>query len=384
MRPGNQAQVCPFEFRRRTPHNNLTTEFDTRISAARIGQNPLTNSQEGQVKEKRKMAATIMLVDADAGNSTEWKGFLQTQGYTVIEVESGRAALLRCPQVKPDLVLLNSSLPDMQAAQVCQRLKADPLNRLTPVIMVVPASGPFEASHAYRAGADDFWSRPGSRWEALNRVDTILQLKTYIDQQAEDVLFSLARSVELKNPGMTGHSERMSDLAVHFGEHLGLSEEELEILRQGSLLHDIGKVAVPDNILMKPGKLSPEELRIMRRHPVVGEEICAPLKSFRHVLPLIRHHHERPDGSGYPDGLAGDAIPLSAQIVQMADIFDALTTDRPYRRELSRENALAIMHSEANAGQLSQSLLREFSVFVSIYAPWGRGPESGAGEIRLN
>jgi putative two-component system response regulator len=299
-------------------------------------------------------------------------------------VESGRAALLRCPEIKPDLVLLNSSLPDMQAFQVCQRLKADPMNRLTPVIMVVPMSGPFEASRAYRAGADDFWSRPTSRWEALNRVDTILQLKTYIDQQAEEVLFSLARSVELKNPGMTGHSERLSELAVRFGEHLGLTKEELEILRAGSLLHDIGKVAVPDSILMKPGKLSPEELQIIRRHPIVGEEICAPLKSFRHVLPLIRHHHERPDGSGYPDGLVGDSIPLSAQIVQMADIFDALTTDRPYRRELSTENALAIMQSEANAGQLSMSLLREFSMFVSTSMLWGRSPEPRANEIRPN
>ena len=330
------------------------------------------------------MGATIMLVDADAGNSSDWKGFLQNQGYAVIEVESGRAALRRCPEIKPDLVLLNSSLPDMQGFQVCQRLKADPMNRLTPVIMIVPTLVPFEASRAYRAGADDFWSRPTSRWEALNRVDTILQLKTYIDQQAEEVLFSLARSVELKNPKMTGHSERLSDLAVRFGVHLGLTEEELQILRAGSLLHDVGKVAVPDSILMKPDTLSPEELQIIRRHPIVGEEICAPLKSFRHVLPLIRHHHERPDGSGYPDGLMGDAIPLSAQIVQMADIFDALTTDRPYRKELSTENAMAIMQSEANAGQLSLPLLKEFSMFVSASALWGRRPDLGASEIRPN
>src|SRR5438309_3850191 len=330
------------------------------------------------------MAATIMLVDADAGNSSEWKGFLQNQGYSVVEVESGRAALLRCPEIKPDLVLLNSSLPDMQGLQVCQRLKADPLNRLTPVIMVVPSPGPFEASRAYRAGADDFWSKPSSRWEALSRVDTILQLKSYIDQQAEDVLFSLARSVELKCPVMTGHSERLMDYAVGFGEYLGLTSEELEILRAGSLLHDIGKVAVPDSILMKPGKLSAEELVIMRRHPIVGEEICAPLKSFRHLLPLIRHHHERADGSGYPDGLTGDSIPLSAQILQFADIYDALTTDRPYRRELSRENALAIMQSEASAGQLSQSLLREFSRFLSISMPWWRAPGVGIREFRPN
>src|SRR5215470_139579 len=302
------------------------------------------------------MAATIMLVDADAANSSEWKAFLQGQGYIVIGVETGRTAIQRCPEVKPDLVLLNYSLPDIPAFQVCKRLKADPLNRLTPVIMFMPSSEPHEGSKAFQAGADDFWSRPTSRWEALNRVETIIQLKTYIDQQAEEVLFALARSIELKFPPMSGHSERLAECAVRFGEHLGLSADELRVLYAGSLLHDIGKVAVPDSILLKPEGLSPDEMQIMKRHPVVGEEICAPLKSFRHLLPLIRHHHERPDGSGYPDGLMGDSIPLSAQILQIADIFDALTTDRPYRKELNVETAMAVIHREASHGQLSPKL----------------------------
>ncbi len=330
------------------------------------------------------MAATIMLVDADAVNSSDWKTFLQNQGYSVIGVETGRTAIQRCPEVKPDLVLLSSSLPDMPAFQVCKRLKADPLNRLTPVILVVPDSEQFEASRAHRAGADDFWSKPASRWEAFNRVDTILQLKTYIDQQAEEVLYALARSIELKTPMMTGHSERLSDYTVQFGAHLGLTTDELELLRTGSLLHDIGKVAVPDHILLKPERLSPQEMRIMRRHPVVGEEICAPLKSFRHLLPLIRHHHERPDGSGYPDGLVGDSIPLSAQILQMADIFDALTTDRPYRKEMSVGDALAVMQREANQGQLSQTLLKEFSIFVWTTKLWWCGRETPLWGLNAN
>jgi putative two-component system response regulator len=328
------------------------------------------------------MAATIMLVDADAGNSSEWKAFLTNQGYRVVGVETGRTAIQTCPELKPDLVLLNSSLPDIPGFQVCKRLKADPLNRLMPVIMVVQESGPFEESRAFQSGADDFWSKPASRWEALNRVETILQLKTYIDQQAEEVLYALARSVEVKNPMTTGHSERLSEYTVQFGEYLGLTTDELAVLRAGSLLHDIGKVAVPDNILLKPGKLSPEELDVMRRHPVVGEEICAPLKSFRHLLPLIRHHHERPDGSGYPDGLTGDAIPLSAQILQMADIYDALTTDRPYRKEMTVEGALAVMQREADQGQLSQTLLREFSIFVWTTKPWQQGLTRG--NLRAN
>lgn len=331
-------------------------------------------------------AATIMLVDADRVNSSDWRRFLQNQGYTVIGVETGRTAIQRCPEVKPDLVLLNSALPDISGFQVCKRLKADPTNRLMPVIMVARDSEvePFAAGRAYQSGADDFWSKPASRWEALNRVETILQLKTYIDQQAEEVLFTLARSIESKTPMMGGHSERLCDYTVQFGEHLGLSTDELGVLRSGSLLHDIGKVAVPDSILLKPERLSKEEMCIMRRHPIVGEEICAPLKSFRHVLPLIRHHHERTDGSGYPDGLKGDAIPLSAQILQLADIFDALTTHRPYRKELSVESALAIMQREANQSLLSQTLFDEFSIFVWSTRPWKDSREMGFGELRVD
>jgi len=318
------------------------------------------------------MAATIMLVDADALHSSDLKRFLQNQGYMVVGVETGRTAIERCPEVKPDLVLLNSVLPDISGLQVCKRLKADPMNRLMPVIMVAQDSDaePFVANRAYQSGADDFWNRPASRWEALNRVETILQLKSYIDQQAEEVLFTLARSIESKTAMMTGHSERLCEYTVQFGEHLGLRTDELAVLRVGSLLHDIGKVAVPDSIVLKPEKLSAQEMRIMQQHPVVGEEICAPLRSFRHVLPLIRHHHERADGSGYPDGLKGDEIPLPAQILQMADIFDALTTDRPYRKELPVNAAMAIMHREANQGLLNAKLFREFSIFVWSTRPW--------------
>lgn len=330
------------------------------------------------------MAATILLVDSDAMSNADWKVFLENQGYAVVGVETGRTAIQLCPSVRPDLVLLNSMLNDMPGFQVCKRLKADPMNRLMPVIMVGAQPEPAGQKRAYLAGADDFWCRPSSRWDALNRLETILQLKTYIDQQAEEVLYSLARSVEKKNPLMTGHSERLGEYTVEFGEYLGLCADELNTLRTGSLLHDIGKVAVPDKILQKPGSLNPEEMAIVKQHPIVGEEICTPLKSFRHVLPLIRYHHERPDGSGYPDGLTGETIPLTAQIVQMGDIYDALTTDRPYRRELSVENALATMSSEAREGRLSVRLLREFSVFVWSKRPWRDGKWLETDRLRVN
>ena len=310
------------------------------------------------------MAATILLVDADSSNGSGWKAFLENQGYTVVEAPNGQRAIEECPLVQPDLVLLNASLPDMQGFQVCQALKADPHNRLTPVILMAQTPCGSEVGPRFEAGPDDFWSKPASRWEVLNRVQSILQLKSYIDQQAEGVLFILARSIESKNPLTTGHSERIAEYAVQFGEVLGLDADELENLRVASLLHDVGKVAVPDSILLKPGKLTPEEMKIMRRHPVVGEEICSPLKSFRRVLPAVRHHHERADGSGYPDGLEGDAIPIAARILQLADIYDALATDRPYRRALSVADSLQVMATEANEGLLDRALVMEFVQFA--------------------
>jgi putative two-component system response regulator len=242
--------------------------------------------------------------------------------------------------------------------------------------MMMPSAYSSEMEQGKEAGADDFWGRPGSRWEALNRIQSILQLRSYIDRQAESVVISLARSLEAKHRGTEGHSERLVGYALRLGESFDLSEDDLAVLRIACLVHDIGKVAVPDSILFKPGKLNAEEMAIMRQHPVVGESICAPLKSFRDALPVIRHHHERMDGSGYPDGLVGDGIPLGARILQVVDIYDALTTDRPYREALTHEWALSVMASEAHRGWLSASLVNRFSqICETVHFPlWNERP----------
>jgi len=192
-------------------------------------------------------------------------------------------------------------------------------------------------------------------------VQSLLRLKTYIDEQAKAVVLSLARSIEAKHPLMNGHSDRIAKYAVHLGSSVGLPEEELQELRIACLLHDVGKVAVPDEILLKPAALNAEETEIVRQHPVIGESICAPLKSLRRILPVIRHHHERMDGSGYPDGLCGYEIPLMARILQIADIYDALITDRPYRDALSSVEALETLNREAGYGWLDDSLVVKFS-----------------------
>jgi putative two-component system response regulator len=306
------------------------------------------------------MSATILLVDGNLANRMDWEALLQNHGYKVFATNNGNFALKEFPRIQPDMVLMSDSLEGLSGFEVCRILKTDPQTRSTPVVMMMPSANATEKAEGLAAGADDFWARPGSRWEALSRVQSILQIGSYIDHQAEAVVVSLARSLKLKNCGTEGHSERLVGYALRLGESLELSANDLDVLRISCLVHDIGKVGVPDSILLKPGRLNESELAIMRQHPIFGESICAPLKAFRDALPLIRHHHEHMDGTGYPDGLIGDEIPLNARILQVADIYDALTTDRPYRKAMTKESALAVMKSEAHRGWLSPSLLGKF------------------------
>lgn len=320
------------------------------------------------------MMPTILLVDKDSPDRSDWKAFLQNQGLDVYAAGDGKSALEECRRLQPDLVLLHDTLEDITAYQLCRTLKAQPANHLTPVVLVVDSAGPEDAKRGREAGADDYWGASRSRWEALSRIHMLLQLKTYIDAQVRSVVLSLAQSLDAKDPLTAGHSDRIADYAVQLGDSLDLNDDDLEILRVASLVHDIGKVGVPDSILTKPGPLTIEERSVMKQHPVLGENICAPLKSLRYVLPVIRHHHERMDGSGYPDGLRGCQIPLKARILQIADIYDALTTDRPYRPAMSPEHALEVLSSEAARGWLDKSLVGRFCELCAgeSFLPRGR------------
>ena len=306
------------------------------------------------------MIPTILLVDVDSSDRDSWKAFLQVQGFEVLTAKNAEAALTVCRRFLPDLVLLHDNLPETSGTELCKKLKADSICGTTPVVLVVPMASEELYSKSREAGADDSWGVPTSRWEALSRIQLLLQLKNYIDQQAKLVVLSLAQTLDAKGPKSAGHSERLVEYAMQLGESLDLKEEDMETLRVACLLHDIGKVGIPDTILAKPGPLTEDERKIVEQHPVIGESICAPLKSLRHILPVIRHHHERMDGSGYPDGLHGDRIPLKARILQIADIYDALTTDRPYRDALSPHEALDVLSQEAGRGWLDQWLVRRF------------------------
>ena len=263
----------------------------------------------------------------------------------------------------PDLLLLDVQMPGMSGIEVCQRVKGNPETCLVPVVLITGASATADRVAGIEAGADDFIIKPVDRGQLLARVRTLLKQKAYTDEleRAEAVLFALARSIEGKDPYTEGHCERLSDYSSRLGRFLGLSPPEVVALRRGGIVHDIGKVAVPDSILLKPGPLTREEQEVMRQHTIVGQRICAPLKSFQLVLPVIRHHHEKRDGSGYPDGLKGDDIPLTARILQIVDVYDALTTRRPYKRAMPPAEALRMMECEIERGWWDGLIFREFT-----------------------
>jgi putative two-component system response regulator len=307
------------------------------------------------------MNPVILLVDSVSTNREELQSFLKSQRCDVHAAADGESAVSSCLEVQPDLVLVYDSLPDIGSFELCRRLKKDPLNGLTPIVLVRSSPDQWDIHRGGEAGAMSIWATPLSLWDMLERIQTLLRLKKYMDEQAKSVVFALAQSVDSRQNMKNGHSDRLTVYAEQLGRSLGLREEDLRELRLSCWLHDIGKTSVPESILLKPGLLNAEETRIMREHPVNGERMCAPLKSLRSILPMIRHHHEKMDGSGYPDGLRGDAIPLKARILQVADIYDALTTNRPYRGPLAPEEALRVLFSEAEKGWLDTAVVWKFS-----------------------
>jgi cyclic di-GMP phosphodiesterase len=320
------------------------------------------------------MAERILIVDDEFAARTPLAILLRREGYEVFEANDGASALAACASFRPDLVLLDIVMPGIDGLEVCRSIKATPETRLTPVVLITGLSTTEDRIQGINSGAEDFLSKPIDYGELLARVRSLVRLKLFTDEleQAESVLFSLAYSIEARDPYTGGHCERLADMSARLGEKLGLPEDQLKALRRAGIVHDIGKVAVPDAILLKPGPLSDEETLVMRQHPVVGERICAPLRTFRLVLPIIRHHHERHDGSGYPDGLSGSEIPLTAAILQLADVYDALTTDRPYRKGSPSATALAIMDKEAGRGWWNPTLLDAFRAMISF------GPQESA------
>ncbi|MFQ5883065.1 MAG: HD domain-containing phosphohydrolase [Candidatus Methylomirabilales bacterium] len=309
----------------------------------------------------------ILIVDDQEENLELLEALLGVHGYQVTRARDGHEALAKVVREPPDLILLDTHMPEPDGFQVCSQLKQNEATRLIPVI-IVTASGELENRvRGIEAGADDFLTKPVHRVELEARVRSLLRLKQFTDEldNAEMVLFSLGLAVEAKDPSTQGHCERLADYAVRLGRRLGLASDSLTALRRAGYLHDLGKIAVPETILLKPGPLTSEEWEVMRLHPVVGERICQPLRSMRLVLPIIRHHHERWDGTGYPDELKGEAIPLTARILQMVDVFDALISHRPYKPALSPAKAREVLQQETSRGWYDPTLVAEFLAMMN-------------------
>lgn len=311
------------------------------------------------------MSVRVLVVDDEQSQRELLSEMLQLDGYSVVSAADGRQAEQLLQICVPDIVLLDINLPYKNGIEICSQIKLNPETRLIPVVMVTGLSDTPDRVRCIEAGADDFLTKPIERIELTARVRSLLKRKEYTDEldRADCVLMALGRSIEAKDPYTNGHCARIATYSELLGRELGLSVPDLRALRIAGSVHDIGKVGVPDAILLKKGPLVPEEWAIMRKHTVIGEQICRPLRSFELVLPIIRSHHERQDGSGYPDGLRNREVPLLARIMQLADVFDALTTERPYKPALTCSGALDQMQIETEAGWWDPEL---FSMFREL------------------
>ncbi|TMC06820.1 MAG: response regulator [Chloroflexi bacterium] len=298
-----------------------------------------------QQRQTSHGAPLVLVVDDGEINRALVEAFLSDLDCRLRSAEDGPSALAAIDRETPDLVLLDVQMPGMDGYEVCRRIKAGPRGRLLPVVMLTALDNSTDRVLALEAGADDFMSKPVDRVELVARVRSALRLKAVYDtlDSAEQVIFSLAAAVEAKDKYTEKHTHRVAETARHVGMKLGLPERALDALYRGGIIHDIGKIGVPDAILLKPGPLAGDEIRIMRAHTTIGESIVRPLRSGANLLPIIRNHHERFDGNGYPDGLAGRAIPRLARIVAVCDSYDALVTDRPYRKARSVDEAIATL-----------------------------------------
>lgn len=305
---------------------------------------------------------TVLVVDDEPQVRSLLGALLRPKGYRVETAASAEEAQERLKTLLPDVILLDLHLPGKSGQDVLTQLRAEPLTRLLPIIMITGGATGEDRLRAMAEGVTDFVAKPFVTEELLARIQSLVQLKRFTDEleHAEHVIIALARAIDARDPYTARHSENVSVYAGRLGAAIGLRGLELEAVRRGGLFHDIGKIATRDAVLLKPGALTPDEFAEIRRHPVVGRELLSGMKTLAYALDVVYGHHERLDGSGYPNGIAGESIPLTARVTTIADIYDALTTARVYRAALARAEALAIMGEEARRGWWDTRLLDVF------------------------
>jgi putative two-component system response regulator len=320
------------------------------------------SDKDMQVLSIRRQAPRILVVDDHPTIAGLMSQLLTQRGYDVVTAADAEQAAAEVRRQAPDLILSDVLMPGKSGYELCRELKADPATRLIPFVLITGLSDGADKLQGIEAGADDFLNKPVLAEELTARVKSLLRVKEFTDEleTADSVLCTLGLIVEGRDPYTEGHCERLALRAADLGQHLGLDEDSIVALRRGGYLHDLGKIAVPDAILKKGSDLTLQEWEIMKRHPVTGENICKPLKSLRLVLPIIRHHHEHADGSGYPDGLRAGEIPLLPRVLQVVDVYDALRTARPYKPALPHDQAAQTMREEARQGLWDAELVNEF------------------------
>ena len=311
--------------------------------------------------------AKILIVDDNAANVELLEAYLLSADYHVVKAFDGQEGIEEAYRENPDLIFLDIMMPKLDGYEVCKRLKGDEKMRFIPIVMITALSEMDAKIKGLDVGADDFLSKPFNKLEMMARVRSLLRIKNLHSDldTSENIIFTLALALEAKDPYTGGHSERVASLARALANEVGLPEDIQNKIHKAGILHDIGKIGVSENILNKGAALNGYEYDEVVNHPSLGANICEPLKSLADIIPMVRHHHERFDGSGHPDGLTGEDTPIGARVISIADAFDAMTSARPYREAIVKERAIEIMASEIDKGQWDPTLLNTFIKMMS-------------------
>ncbi len=310
--------------------------------------------------------AKILVVDDHPFSRVMAVDLLSVNGYYVIEHDGVSDIFATVKTVSPDLILMDIKMPNYNGFEVCRTLKASQDTRSIPIILMSVADDNQSRIKSQGVMADAFMSKPLESIVLLPEVELLVQRKRLYEwlDQIQQVLFLISQAIEKRYSPEEKSGIRFDQLAQGFGQYLNLNTVEISDLILASHLHDIGTVAIPDAVMMKQGKLNEEERELIKNHVLIGEEICKPMQNRRGIAQIIRHHHERWDGSGYPDGLIGESIPKLAQIFQILDIYEALTSQRPYKQAYSSQEALKIITEEAEKGWRNVKLVKQFVAFM--------------------
>jgi len=319
--------------------------------------------------ERTEQSGRLLIIDTAAARRWHVLQVLSEVAGSIAEASSTSEGMSIIGRQPIDLVLIDLRAPEIGAANFCREIRNSPALKFLQIFVLAESDSLDAEVGAIEAGANEFLVAPLRDRALRARVQSNLRHKQLVDSldDSESSLLSLARSVEDRDPDLSQHCQRLSIMAAAMGVALQLPAHDILTLQRGGYLHDIGKISIPDRILFKPGPLTPDEWELMKSHTIRGENICAGIKSLKPVLPIIRSHHERWDGLGYPDGLRGEQIPLLARILQLADIYDALTTVRPYKAAFTPEDALSMIMEETGKGWRDPHLVRTFADLIPLF-----------------